>query len=144
MRYTYVCGLVPRVRAMQTSIRIPLRWRDMDMLGHLNQAVYHELLEEGRWELFAKAGDGTSFSFVLARIELDYRAEVRHEHGHVEVMVRVGALGRSSVAIEHEIALPDGTVAAAGRSVLVAWDAQRRSARELSEHERAALTGPGA
>lgn len=140
----YACGLVPRVRAMQTSIRIPLRWRDMDMLGHLNQAVYHALLEEGRWELFAKAGDATSFSFVLARIELDYRAEVRHEHGHVDVVVRVGALGRSSVTIEHEIALPDGTVAAAGRSVLVAWDAQRRSARELSERERAALTGPGA
>ena len=37
-----------------------LRWRDMDMLGHLNQSVYHELLEEGRaaviWELMRRAG----------------------------------------------------------------------------------------
>ena len=34
-------------------MRIALRWRDMDMLGHLNQSVYHELLEEGRAALFA-------------------------------------------------------------------------------------------
>ena len=32
----------------QHSINVQLRWRDMDMLGHLNQSVYHELLEEGR------------------------------------------------------------------------------------------------
>ena len=29
------------------------RRRDVDELGHLNQAVYHELLEEGRAALFA-------------------------------------------------------------------------------------------
>jgi hypothetical protein len=26
--------------------RIEIRWTDLDMLGHLNQAVYHEYLEE--------------------------------------------------------------------------------------------------
>ena len=128
---------------MEHRITIPLRWRDMDMLGHLNQSVYHELLEEGRWQLFAKAGGGTSFPVVLARIELDYRAEVRRDHGHVDVLARVGALGRSSVTVEQEIALPDGTVAAAGRSVMVAWDPQQRCARALSERERTALWGPG-
>ena len=32
--------------SLQHTVRVPLRWRDMDMLGHLNQSVYHELLEE--------------------------------------------------------------------------------------------------
>src|SRR5579884_1126980 len=33
---------------LEQRIPVQLRWRDMDMLGHLNQSVYHELLEEGR------------------------------------------------------------------------------------------------
>jgi acyl-CoA thioester hydrolase len=120
-------------------IAIGLRWRDMDMLGHLNQAVYHELLEEGRAALFASLG-GMSFPFVLVRVELDYRREVRRDHGTVEVVVRIERVGGKSITLAHDIVLPDGTVAASGRSVLVAWDPQARGSRGLSDDERAALT----
>lgn len=123
----------------EATVRIALRWRDMDMLGHLNQAVYHELLEEGRAALFASLGDGGGFAFVLARVELDYKHEVRYDDGHVDVVARVVAVGRTSVTIEHEVILPDGTPAALGRSVLVAWDLERRGSRELTPPERAAL-----
>ena len=111
----------------------------MDMLGHLNQAVYHELLEEGRGALVASLGGG--FAFVLARVELDYRHEVRHDHGHVDVVVRVTDVGRTSITIENDVVLPSGVVAAAGRSVLVAWDPAARSSRPLTDGERAALSG---
>jgi acyl-CoA thioester hydrolase len=123
----------------EVRIGIGLRWRDMDMLGHLNQAVYHELLEEGRGALFASLG-GMSFPFVLVRVELDYRHEVRRDHGTVEVLTRVERVGGKSVTLAQEMLLPDGTVAAAGSSVLVAWDPQARGSRELSDDERAALT----
>ena len=124
----------------EVRISIGLRWRDMDMLGHLNQAVYHELLEEGRGALFLSL-DGASFPFVLVRVELDYRHEVRRDHGSVEVVVRVERVGEKSVTLAHDIVLPDGTVAASGRSVLVAWDPRARGSRELTGDERAALTG---
>jgi acyl-CoA thioester hydrolase len=120
-------------------ISIGLRWRDMDMLGHLNQAVYHELLEEGRGALFTSLG-GMSFPFVLVRVELDYRHEVRRDHGTVEVLTRVERVGGKSVTLAQEMLLPDGTIAAAGSSVLVAWDPQARGSRELTDDERAALT----
>lgn len=110
------------------------------MLGHLNQAVYHELLEEGRWALFSELQDGASLPFVLARSELDYRHEIRRDHGHVDVVLRIGELGRTSVTVEQEIVLPDGTVAAQGRAVMVAWDREARRPRALRERERAALT----
>jgi acyl-CoA thioester hydrolase len=127
------------------EVRVPisLRWRDMDMLGHLNQAVYHELLEEGRAALFAKLrAQGNWFPFVIVRVELDYRHEVRRDHGQVEVVVRPGGVGGKSVTLEHEVVLPDGTIAAEGRTVLVAWDMQSRGARELSARERAWLGDP--
>ena len=27
---------------------VPIRFSDLDLLGHVNQSVYHEILEEGR------------------------------------------------------------------------------------------------
>jgi acyl-CoA thioester hydrolase len=122
----------------EARITIGLRWRDMDMLGHLNQAVYHELLEEGRGALFTSL-DGASFPFVLVRVELDYRQEVRKDHGSVEVITRVERVGAKSVTIAHEIVRADGVVAAEGKSVLVAWDPQGRGSRQLTDDERVAL-----
>jgi len=126
--------------ATEATIRIPIRWRDLDLLGHLNQSVYHEFLEEGRGALFASLGD-RGFPFVLVHVELDYRHEVRRTDAHVDVTSRVAKLGRSSVTTEDRIALLDGTTAAEGKSVLVAWDPEARSSRELSGEERKALGG---
>ncbi len=129
------------VPSPEARIRIALRWRDMDMLGHLNQSVYHELLEEGRAELFGAVLPGGGFPFVLARVELDHLAEIRHDHGTVEVVARVLRVGRKSVTVENEILLDDGTPAATGRAVLVAWDVAARRSRPLTDDERASLGG---
>ncbi len=122
---------------------IPLRWRDMDMLGHLNQAVHHELLEEARGALIAELAGGHSRhqSFVIARVELDYRHEVRRSDETVRIVVRVGRVGTRSITIEHDILLPDGTLAATGSTVIVGWDGEARCGRDLTEGERARFTG---
>lgn len=130
---------IPASTPPEARVRIALRWSDIDMLGHLNEAVYHSFLEEARGALIAPAGGGDGFPFVLARVELDYRREVRHRDGHVDAVARVAAVGRRSVTIEHEILLPDGTPAATGRSVIVAWDAAARGSRELTPEERTIL-----
>jgi acyl-CoA thioester hydrolase len=117
----------------------------MDMLGHLNQSVYHEMIEEGRVALIAevmrRADNEHGYGgYVLAHVDLDHRAEVRKDHGEVDIVTRLARVGTSSVQIDHEVRLPDGTVAASGSSVLVAWDPVTRGKRVLSEKERAALT----
>jgi acyl-CoA thioester hydrolase len=126
-------------------VRVQLRWRDMDMLGHLNQSVYHELLEEGRaalmLDIVRRVGvDHAHGAFVLVHVDLDYHTEVRKDHGEVVIVVRLSHVGTSSLQLEHEIRLPDGRVAASGTTVMVAWDPATRSKRPLSEAERAALT----
>lgn len=125
----------------ETRVNVPLRWRNLDMLGHLNQAVYHELLEEARGALFQRLFDMEGFPFVLARVELDYMHEVRLEHGSVDIVARVAKVGNTSITVSHEVCLPDGTVAAGGSSVLVAWDQDERASRPLSAAERGALGG---
>jgi acyl-CoA thioester hydrolase len=127
--------------AREARITLAVRWRDIDALGHVNQSVYHELLEEGRGALFAPLIEASGgFDFVLARIELDYRSEVRHSDGTVDVVTRVERLGRTSVTVENQILLGDGRVAAEGRGVLVAWDAEARRSRALTDAEREILS----
>jgi len=126
-------------------LHLQLRWRDIDRLGHLNQAVYHDLLAEARLGLLTDLtgltdADEAFDAWVVARVELDYLAEVRRDHGEVEVIARVGRLGNSSLQIDYDIALPDGTIAASGSTVLVAWDLLQRRKRRISDAERAALS----
>ena len=119
--------------------RVALRWGDMDALGHVNQAVYHELLEEARTALIASLPTPQKGAFVMARVELNYRREIPLSHRFVEVTLDVEAVGRASVTIAQQIFRSDGELAADGRSVLVAWDPTQRGSRPLSEKELATL-----
>jgi acyl-CoA thioester hydrolase len=121
-------------------IELPLRHRDLDALGHVNQAVFHELLEEARGAFFRATLPDLPFTgYVLAHVELDYRREVRIENRFVIGECGVAELGRSRVELENRLLLPDGTVAVEGRAVLVAWDEESRRSRELTQSEREAL-----
>jgi acyl-CoA thioester hydrolase len=129
---------------LEHRVQVQLRWRDMDMLGHLNQSVYHELLEEGRAALMTDiirrvGSEHAHGTFVLVHVDLDYHREVRKDHGEVTIVVRLAGVGRSSLRLKHEVRLPDGTVAASGETVLVAWDPATRGKRPLSSAELAAL-----
>jgi acyl-CoA thioester hydrolase len=125
---------------MEHRLTIPVRWSDLDMLGHLNQAVYHELLEEARGGLLVDAfGPDVHGDWVLVRIELDHHREVRKDHGTVDAVARVAEVGTKSLKLDQELVLPDGTVAASGRAIMVAWDGTARTSRALSDQEREAL-----
>jgi acyl-CoA thioester hydrolase len=121
-------------------IELPLRHRDMDALGHVNQAVYHELLEEVRAATFQSVLPDLPFTgYVLVHAEIDYKHEVRISDRALIGECRVAELGRSRIVLENSLLLQDGTVAVEGQAVLVAWDEETRRARPLTDEERAAL-----
>lgn len=133
-----------------SRITIPLRYADLDTLGHVNQAVYHVLLEEGRRDFFVGAAEDEEVrrslgAVVVARVEIDHRHELRIEDGQAVVETTLQHVGRSSLRLASRIASAGGTVAAEAITVLVAWDLQTRGSRALSATERerlAALTTP--
>jgi acyl-CoA thioester hydrolase len=120
-----------------------IRWRDIDRLGHLNQSVYHEFLEEARAGLLLglveELGEAVTGSYVVAHVDLDYRTEVRKDHEQVDVTATIERVGSSSVTMHQEIRLLDGTVAASGATVIVGWDTEARRKRVLSDAERTAF-----
>jgi len=109
-----------------------VRFRDCDALGHVNNAVYSTYLEEARMHVL-----GGLHEFILARVEIDFRAELRAGE-EIEVGTRVARLGTKSFELEHEIRAGDQVVAEA-KSVLVAYDYARGQSVELSESLRARL-----
>jgi acyl-CoA thioesterase FadM len=76
---------------------------------------------------------------VIAHVSIDYKREIVQGAREVIVRSRIAEVGRTSISFEQDVLGPDGEVAAACKSVLVAWDREARAARPIDERERAAL-----
>ena len=89
-----------------------MRYNDLDPLGHVNNSLFFTYLEIARAGLIEDAlGPGSWSSCILARVELDFRAEIPISCREVTVRCQVLRLGTSSIRTLDEIVLPDGTVA---------------------------------
>ena len=118
---------------------VNVRWRDTDALGHVNHAVFLTYLEEGRDAFFVQTFGGEP-DYVMARIEVDFRAEVRHPQRRVTVRLAVEHLGTTSLTTRETILTPAQEIAAQARVVTVRWDRRARKPIPFSETERARLT----
>ena len=117
---------------------VDVRWRDTDALGHVNHAVFLTYLEEGRDAFFVQTLGGEP-DYVVARIEIDLRAEVRHPQRQVTVRLAVERLGTTSLTTRETILTAAREVAAEARVVSVRWDRRARKPVPFSEDERARL-----
>ena len=118
--------------------RIKIRWRDVDNYGHVNNAVYLTYLEEAR-DAWTHRALGDRFDFVIVRVAIDYRRELSLDDDEVIVRCRGAGYGRASIRTAEQVLTPDGTVRADAESVIVAHDPRARSARALTDDERALL-----
>ena len=62
------------------SINISIRFRDIDSMGHVNNAVFFTFFEEGRNAFFNKIlniSDPDDYNFILAHISCDYLKPVK-------------------------------------------------------------------
>lgn len=121
--------------------RIEIRWRDMDAYRHVNNAVYLTYLEEVRdeWLEHVLGAAESVWDFVLARVAIDFRSELRQEDDAVLVSCRLERIGNSSVRTREEVRRLDGSLAAEAEAVLVARDLGEGGSRPLSKAERDAF-----
>lgn len=122
--------------------RIEIRWRDLDALRHVNNAVYATYLEEARDEWFVRAlGPGGNFwDYVLARVAIDFRRELTQDDEALVVRTRLVRIGTSSLTFREEIVSLAGWVAAEAESVVVARDRDTGRSRPFTDAERADLS----
>jgi acyl-CoA thioester hydrolase len=122
--------------------RIEIRWRDLDALRHVNNAVYATYLEEARDEWFVRAlgPDGNFWDYVLARVAIDFRRELNQDDEALVVRTRLVRIGTSSLTFREEIVSLAGWVAAEAESVVVARDRDTGRSRPFTDAERADLS----
>jgi acyl-CoA thioester hydrolase len=111
-----------------------VRFRDCDAMGHVNNAVFSTYLEESRIGVLGGLND-----FILARVEIDFRSELRMAE-EVEVRSRCSRIGTKSFDLEHVITAGDRIVAEA-KSVLVSYDYDRGESVPVPDGLRQRLSG---
>lgn len=117
---------------IRTSDKI--RYADTDRQGHVNNAVFSSFIETARAEIIYDRKSplvepGTSF--VIARLALDFRAEINWP-GTLWIGTRVAQIGRSSFRLEHGLFQDERCVATA-EVVIVQVDDATRTSRALSD-----------
>lgn len=122
---------------------LTVRFRDLDALNHVNNAVYLTYLEEARLAFSAEMGvDWARFhelGFVIARCEIDYRhPAVLGDTLRVELSV--GDVGRSSFEFVYRMTRAgDGKLIAEARTTQVCFDFIHSRPARLPDTWRAAL-----
>lgn len=111
-----------------------LRFADTDRHGHITNSVFAVCCQTGRVAFLEDparplAPPGTHF--ILARLELDFHAEM-HWPGTVDIGTRIGRVGRSSVTLAQALFQRKRCVATS-RSVVVLTDQTTRRAVALPD-----------
>lgn len=113
-------------------VEIPVRYRDLDPMNHVNNSVYGTYLEEGRAAYFEDVLGVRldECDVVIANIELQFEHPVSEGDVVVAVYTRVPSLGSSSLPFEYEIRGNDERKAT-GRTTLVRVDREAETAEPL-------------
>ena len=118
--------------------RETVRFRDLDGMGHVNNAVFSTYLEQARLAWFGPSEKLPLADVILARTEIDFRAPVRAGED-VEVGVRPSRIGTKSFELEYELRAA-GRLVAEAKSVLVGYDYERAESISVPERWRRRLS----
>jgi acyl-CoA thioester hydrolase len=118
---------LPSLDSFPLRVRDTIRYGDMDRQGHVNNAVFSTFFETGRVGFVYGALESVlpgEASFVLARIIIDFHAELRWP-GEVDIGTRLLKIGRSSLNLAQAI-FKGETCVATSECVLVMVDKTTR------------------
>ena len=117
-----------------------VRFRDLDALGHVNNAVFLTYIESARVAFLVGLGAATTLedmALIVARIEIDFRAPVGFGE-EVEIEVRASRFGDKSFDLDYELRV-DGKIVAEAKSVLVGYDYDKGETVTIPDDWRARL-----
>ena len=122
------------------STDVAVRWSDMDLYGHVNNARVVTLLEEARTELLFGEGarrgaEGLTRGVVVVKLEVRYRQPLVYSTTPVRVRLWVSELRAASFTVEYVVSTGDGEAVTA-RTWLAPYDTEAHRPRRLLPVER--------
>ncbi len=129
--------------------RCPLRWADMDLLGHVNNVTYLDYLQEARVDMLreharSREGEALAEGVVVVRHVVQYAAPLVFRAEPVAIEAWVTEIRGASFTLACEIfdEEPEGggrRVYFRAESVLTPYDFARETPRRITPGERAFL-----
>jgi len=108
------------------KIQINVRFRDIDGMGHVNNAVYFTYFEEGRKAFFQSLSTDSGlsvFPFILAHIGCDFLSPVKLDN-RLSLEMWVKEIGKKSFGLGYRLvdSADESVIYAKGESVQVCFD----------------------
>lgn len=122
-------------------VRVPVRFRDIDVMGHAHHTLPLIYLEEARaafWREIRGSAALESIDYVMAEITLRFHARIFYP-SDVIVGLAMRRVGGGSFGTDFEVRSDGGELLASGSSVQVAYDYGTSSSRRLTPAEREKL-----
>lgn len=123
-------------------VTVATRWKDNDLYGHVNNVVHYSLMDTAinEWMIRTAGFEPRTAEVIGLCVEshCSYKAEVAFPDP-IELGLRIGKLGRSSVRWEVGLYRSDGTVVAEGYFVHVFVGREDRRPVPVPERIRAAM-----
>jgi len=122
--------------------RIPIRWGDMDAMGHVNNTVYFRFMEQARISWFEQLlprrdAAWKTTGIVIANASCNFKRAMNYP-GTVDVKMYTAPPGGSSVATFYELVI-GGDLYADGAATVVFVDMERQKPVRIPETIRARL-----
>jgi acyl-CoA thioester hydrolase len=127
---------------------MPIRWGDMDAMGHVNNAVYFRYLEQARIDWLSSIGCAPNPSGegpVVINAHCTFLRQLTYP-GDIEIRTFIGRQGNSSFETRHEIRRVDSpeVLAAEGGAKGVWVNFVQQKSMPLSDELRERLRAPSA
>ena len=128
------------------ELEMPIRWGDMDAMGHVNNTVYFRYMEQIRISWFDAMGvgpDPLGQGPLIVNASCTFLRQLEYP-GTVLARQYIGAIGRSSVETFIDLLRTDDaqTVYAQGAAKVVWVDYPKRKSAPLPENVRRAMLTP--
>ena len=117
---------------------ITTRFRDIDSMGHVNNAVYFTYFEEGRKEFLRSLFNIVNpdeYNFILAHIRCDYLKPIRISDP-ISLELWVGEIDLKKFDLVYAIVNRDDSSAvyATGRSVQIFYDYKKNASMPIPQY----------
>jgi len=130
----------PRRKLVHTET-IPIRWGDMDAMGHVNNTVYFRYMEQTRiswFEALMPRGEAWgSTGIVIVNASCNFLKPINYP-ATVEVKMYAGAAGGSSLPTFYDLVVAD-QIYADGAAKVVFIDMDKQKAIRIPENLRAKM-----
>ena len=123
--------------------RLPVyrRFSDLDPLGHVNNVVFYDYLQEARVQMLTQLGhmDVSTLAQVVVRQEMSFRKPLVLKPEPIIIEMWVGHVGNSSYTIQYRILDEVGDIAAEAMTKLACLDLETGRPVRIDAELRALL-----